>query len=80
MVDDEPFASPPERPLTLVAYQCSLIAQAYIETIAVGEPLPDMPLFLAPEAHILAPLEATYCAAWDTVPTRWRRVIEPTLH
>lgn len=77
MVDDEPFAAPPERPLTLVAYQCSLITQAHIETIAVGEPLPDMPLFVEPEAHILTPLEATYTAAWDTMPARWRRVIEP---
>ena len=78
MVDDAPFVVPPERPLTLVAYQCSLITQAYIETIAVGEPVPDMPLFLEPEAHILVPLEATYRAAWDTVPARWQRVVEPT--
>ncbi len=78
MVDDDPFIVPPERPLTLVAYQCSLITQAYIETIAVGEPVPEMPLFLDPESHILIPLEATYRAAWDTVPARWRRVIEPT--
>ena len=78
MVDDEPFCVPPERPLTLVAYQCSLITQAFIETIAVGEPVPDMPLFLDPESHLLVPLEATYLAAWDTVPARWQRVIEPT--
>jgi hypothetical protein len=77
MVEDDPFHLPPERPLTLVAYECSLITQAYIETIAVGEPLPDMPLFLEPDAHVLVPLEATYQAAWDTVPARWQRVIAP---
>lgn len=77
MVDEAPFVVPPERPLTLVAYQCSLTTQAYIETVAVGDLLPDMPLFVEPEAHILTPLEATYSAAWDTVPLRWRRVIEP---
>jgi hypothetical protein len=77
MVEDDAFQLPPERPLTLVAYECSLITKAYIETIAVGEPLPDMPLFLAPESHILAPLEATYRAAWDTMPARWQRVIAP---
>ncbi|MCI0362206.1 MAG: DUF4058 family protein [Planctomycetaceae bacterium] len=76
-VEDDPFHLPPERPLTLVAYECDLITRAYIETIGVGEPLPDMPLFLEPEAHILVPLEATYCAAWDTVPPRWQRVIAP---
>jgi hypothetical protein len=77
MVDDEPFNLPPDRQLTLVAYQCSLITQAYIETMAVGEPLPDMPIFLEPEAHILVPLEKTYQAAWNTVPARWQRVVAP---
>jgi hypothetical protein len=77
MVEDDPFHLPPQRPLTLVAYECGLITEAFIETIAVGEPVPDMPLFLEPGAHVLAPLEATYRAAWDTVPARWRRVIEP---
>ena len=64
-------------PLTLVAYECELITHAYVETIAVGEVVPDMPLFLEPGAHILVPLEATYQAAWDTVPARWQRVIVP---
>ena len=77
MVDDEPFRLPPERPLTLVAYQCSLITQAHIETIAGGEPVPDMPLFLDPETHLLVPLEATDRAAWDPVPARWQRVVAP---
>lgn len=76
-VEDDSFRVPPERPLTLVAYECGPITRAYIETIAVGEPLPDMPLFLEPEAHILVPLEATYRAAWDTVPARWQRVVAP---
>lgn len=77
MVDDEPFLVPPERPLTMVAYQSSLMTEAFIETVAVGESLPEMPLFLQPDEHIMIPLEATYRAAWDTVPARWRRVIEP---
>jgi hypothetical protein len=75
MVDDEPFRVPPARPLTLVAYECSLITEAYIETVAVGEAVPDMPLFLEPGAHVMVPLEATYQAAWDTVPARWQRVV-----
>lgn len=77
LVEDDPFQLPPERPLTLVAYECGPITRAYIETIAVGEPLPDMPLFLEPESHIMVPLEATYQAAWDTIPARWQRVIAP---
>lgn len=77
-VDDELFVVPPDRPLTMVAYECDLTTQAYIETMAVGEPVPDMPLYLEPDAYVLVPLEATYQAAWDTVPARWQRVIEPT--
>jgi Protein of unknown function (DUF4058) len=76
-VDDHDFPLPPERPLTLVAYACSLITQAYIETIAVGEKLPDMPLFLEPDVYVDVPLEATYQSAWDTVPPRWQRAIAP---
>jgi hypothetical protein len=37
-----------------------------------------MPLFLAPEAHVMVPLERTYMAAWDTMPARWQRVIAPS--
>ena len=77
MVEDDPFRIPPERPLTLAAYDCGLTTRAYVETIAVGEVVPDMPLFLEPEGHIVVPLEATYQAAWDTVPARWQRVIAP---
>lgn len=74
---DDPFELPPARPLTLVAYEADLSTRAYIEPVAVGDPLPDMPLFLAPGHYILVPLEATYQAAWETVPARWQRVIAP---
>ena len=72
---DEPFLLPPEKPLTMVAYDADLCTRAYIETVAVGDALPDMPLFLAPELYVMVPLEVTYQSAWDTVPTRWQRVI-----
>jgi hypothetical protein len=72
---DEPFGLPPEKPLTMVAYEADLSAKAYIEFVAVGDSLPDMPLFLAPGLYVMVPLEATYQAAWDTVPARWQRVI-----
>lgn len=74
----EPFELPPDKPLTMVAYEVEYDINAYVETIAVGDPLPDMPLFLAPARHILVPLEKTYQAAWETVPARWQRVIQPS--
>jgi hypothetical protein len=68
-----------DRPLTLAAYAVRApgLVTAYVEPLKVSEALPDMPLFLAPEHYINVPLERTYCAAWEGVPERWRRVIEP---
>jgi hypothetical protein len=73
----EPFALPADKPLTLVAYEVEYDINAYARTIAVGDPLPDMPLFLAPGGHIDVPLERTYQSAWGKVPARWQRVIAP---
>jgi hypothetical protein len=74
-VDDDPYSPPPERPLTFVSYQCGPTTRAYVEPLAVGECLPNMPLFLAPESHVKVPLELTYEAAWETVPKRWQSVV-----
>jgi hypothetical protein len=35
-----------------------------------------MPLYLEPGGYVLVPLEATYQAAFDAVPRRWRRVLD----
>lgn len=74
-IQDEPFLLPKDKPLTLVAYECGLVTRAYIEPIAVGDDLPDMPLFVEPEHHVLVPLDATYQAAFAGMPRRWRDVV-----
>jgi Protein of unknown function (DUF4058) len=73
---DEEFVLPPDKPLTLASYVAKLLPVAYIEPIAVGAELPEMPLFLETDRYINVPLEATYRAAYEGVPERWRRVIE----
>jgi hypothetical protein len=73
---DDAFVAPPDRPLTLAAYSAGLATSAYVEPVAVGDLLPDMPLFLNPGTYVPVPLEATYQAAWRGVPQRWRRVVE----
>lgn len=78
-ITDESFSPPPDKPLTLAAYESGLTIKAYVEPLAVGDALPDMPLFLEPGAHVRVPLEATYRAAFDAVPRRWRQVLE-SLH
>jgi hypothetical protein len=75
-VQDEPFVLHKNKPLTLVAYECDLTTRAYIELLAVGDQLPDMPLFVEPKAHVLVPLETTYQAAFAALPRRWRTVLE----
>jgi hypothetical protein len=75
-VQDEPFALPKGKPLTLVAYECALTTRAYIETVTVGDPLPDMPLFLQPSAYVIVPLENTYQKAFEGLAQRWRKVLE----
>ena len=67
---------PTDKPLTLAAYEADDPPKAYVEPVAVGDVLPDMPLFLFPGGHVLVPLEKTYLKAWEGVPARWRKVIE----
>lgn len=77
-VEDKPFELPADTPLTLVAYECDLTTRAYIETIAVGDSLPDMPLYLAPHTPVYIPLESTYATAFAVLPRRWQEVLVPS--
>lgn len=72
----ESYQAPADKPLTLVAYTAGLVKTAYVEPIAVGDVLPDMPLFLDPESYVSVPLEMTYLQAYRGVPQRWRKVLE----
>jgi hypothetical protein len=72
---DSTFALPAGRPLTLAAYIGGPCPEAFVEPAAVGTPLPEMPLFLAPDCYVPGPLEATYQSAWEAVPSFWRNVL-----
>jgi hypothetical protein len=76
---DEPDEEvPTDEPLTLASYVANPVHQAYVEYIAVGDPVPDMPLFLDQRGYINAPLEATYQSAFRGMPAFWRTVLENT--
>lgn len=75
-IDETPFDLPRDKPLTLTAYECDLITRALIEPVAVGQLLPDMPLFLEPNGCVMVPLEATYQSAFSALPRRWQAVLE----
>lgn len=70
------FEPPAGKPLMLAAYRAAGGITAYVEAVAVGQDLPDMPLFLDPDHYVNVPLESTYRAAYEGVPRRWRTVIE----
>jgi hypothetical protein len=73
---DEEYQAPPGKPLTVAAYEADAAVRAFIEAVAVGDTLPEMPLFLRPGGHVPVALESTYMSAWEAVPRRWRIVIE----
>ena len=75
---EEPFELPPDKPLTLAAYSAGAVKTAYVEPVAVGDLLPEMPLFLEPEAYVPAPLEATYQTAWNVFPAVLKGLLSPT--
>lgn len=73
---DEPFELPSDKPLTVAAYSAGEPLTAYVEPIAVGDPLPSLPIFLGQGVYVPAPLEATYQATWATCPEPVREVVE----
>jgi hypothetical protein len=73
--DEEP-QQPADRPLTLAAYDAGPCRVAYVNFVAVGETLPDMPLFLRPGVYVPAPLEVTYQATWHHFPAALKGLLE----
>jgi hypothetical protein len=74
--DDEPYLLPPDEPMTLGSYVAGPAPEAYLEHLAVGSPLAEMPLFLTQDRYINVPLESTYLAAFRGLPAFWRDVLE----
>jgi hypothetical protein len=73
---DEDFERPPDKPLTLASYDAGPEGGAYVEFVALGDRLPDMPIFLESGAHVLVPLEATYQTTWGLFPAQLKGLLE----
>jgi hypothetical protein len=73
---EESFDLPADKQLTLVSYSAGTRKTAYIEPVAVGDQLPDMPMFLEPGQHVLTRLEETYAATWSVCPQPMRRLLD----
>jgi hypothetical protein len=61
-----------------MAYIGEAVVQALVAHFAVGEPIPQMPLFLTRESYVRVLLEETYMAAWEDVPPRYQEVLLPS--
>jgi hypothetical protein len=77
-IHDEPLELPADKPLTVAAYAAGGEIVAYVEPIAVGDVLPDMPIFLTADHYVPCPLEATYQAAWNVFPAVLKGPLEGT--
>ncbi|MFO0892492.1 MAG: DUF4058 family protein [Isosphaeraceae bacterium] len=73
---EEPFDLPADKPLTLASYAAGSEKVAYIENLAVGERLTDMPIFLTPDRYVPCPLEATYQLTWSVFPAALKGPLE----
>jgi hypothetical protein len=78
-IREEPFELPTDKPLTVVAYRALPAKAAYVEPVAVGDPLPSLPIFLEGTKHVPAPLEASYMVTWEKCPAPFREAIESGL-
>lgn len=77
---DTPDDRPADKPLSAVSYDAGSPFVSYVEPLAVGDPLPAMPLFLQPGVYVPCPLEETYQATWAALPAVIREGLElPTL-
>jgi hypothetical protein len=73
----EPLATrPADEPLTVAAFDAGEPLTAYVESLAVGDPLPEAPLFLAPGWYVNVPLEETYRASWEVIPRPIRDLLD----
>lgn len=70
------FDLPLETPLTLASYAAGTYPEAFVEPVALGGTLPEMPLFMSPEVYVPVPLDMTYQAAWQRMPAYWRQQLE----
>jgi hypothetical protein len=74
-VIEEPYDPPKGKPLTVAAYVGGLMKTAYVEPVGVGDPMPDLPIFLSPDWYVPAPLQSTYAETWCFCPPPVREAL-----
>lgn len=72
----ESYCPPAGANRTLAAYAASTLKRAYVEPLALGQEMPNMPLFLTPDGHVVLPVEETFQAAYSLLDAYYRRILE----
>jgi len=75
-IAEEDFSLPPNKDWLMASYETGGTRTAYVEPVAIGDQLRDMPLFLANGLHVKVPLELTYRATWEALPEEVRLAVE----
>lgn len=75
-IKDEPYELPVGQPLTLASYSAAGVITGYVQNVGVGDPLPDMPIFLTPTHWVPCPLELTYQTSWAVFPKELKAPLE----
>ncbi len=67
---------PEGKPLCFASYRAVDPPLAYIQSFAVGEPVPGLPLALTPDYYLDLPLARTYAEAFEEVPDFAKDLLE----
>ena len=74
---EPPAPLPDDHPYQAVSYQVleDGTRRSHVVPLQLGDPLPDMPVFLTAHEYVRLPLERTYAEAFDNLPRRFREIL-----
>ena len=70
------YTPPAGKPLCVAGYRAGQNRRAYADPLGVGDPLPNVPLFLSPDRYVPLPLGPSYRRAKIVLGTFWADVLE----
>jgi hypothetical protein len=73
--NDDGYIAPSDKKLTLVSYEAGIPLNAYIQPVAPGDLLPNMPLFIDRGRYVNVPLEQTYVTAFQSLPDHYQQLL-----
>jgi hypothetical protein len=71
----EDEAVPPHKQFTFSSYLATDEPVAYLQHFALGEPVPNVPLFLTPQHYIDLPAAESYAEAYRDMPEFFREIL-----